>query len=132
MFCEADSFRIENEDKSFWKRITCGGVLGCEPPEHYYYDSAINLYVCADDTCTGITAGQIWNEKLMAEDGKYLYPEGDKGGKSYTNFVGIGCKDIRPKITVFGIPIFDYQMWILGMLVFMLVWFYTRIKTDKK
>jgi len=132
-YCLGDAFRKEQEDKSLLSKWLCGAEYfgRCEPPEHYYYDSAVDLYVCADETCAGITAGQIWDEKLINKGATYLYPEGTTTGTSYTKFIGVTCQDIKPVVGIYGIPIFDYKLWIFLMLIFLLFFIFKHVKQDK-
>lgn len=128
--CLGDALRQSNEDKSLLDKWFCGKKWfgRCEPPEHYYYDSAINLYMCEDETCEGITMGMVWDDKLQEQGATYLYPEGTFTKTSYDKFVSITCSDIKPNITVYSIPIFDYRMWILLTLVIILIWVLTKLK----
>jgi len=129
-WCMGDARRKDRDEMSLMSKWFCGAKWfgRCEPPEHYYYDSAINQYVCEDETCMGITAGDIWDSKLLGKGASYLYPEGQREGVSYEKFAGITCKDLKPNITVYGIPIFDYRIWLFLMVCVILVGFYFKIK----
>ena len=128
-FCTDDVIRVDREDKSVWQKMFCGGVFGgCEPPEHYFWSQNLDNFLCADETCEGITLGDKWDAKLQEAEATYLYPEGYLDDTTYTKFVGIICTDIKPNLTIYGIPVFDYKIWVLLMLVAILVWFITKIK----
>lgn len=127
-YCDGDAFRKPTEDLSTLGRVFCGAsYLGrCSPPEHYFYESALDKYVCEDETCEGLTASIIWNEKLSKAGGTLIYPEGKDTRRNYESFVGVICEDLEPKLAVFGIPVFDYKLWVLLMLVIMIFWFYMK------
>ena len=128
-YCTGDVLRLDKEDKSVWQKMFCSGVLrGCEPPEHYFWSQELGIFLCADETCEGITLGDKWDAKLQEAGAVYLYPEGETEDISYNKFVGISCTDIKPNITIYGIRIFDYQMWIMLTLVGILIWVYTKLK----
>ncbi|GAG24784.1 unnamed protein product, partial [marine sediment metagenome] len=42
----------------------------------------------------------------------------------------ITCVDIKPNLTVYGIPIFDYKMWVMLTLIMILIWLLTKIKKE--
>ena len=124
--CVGDVFRKTKINNIFTRGIC--NTIACQPPPHYYYDQTLNLYVCEDETCSGITMGQTWDEKLQRAGATYLYPEGELTKKSYTSFVGITCVDIRPTLTIYGIPIFNYQFWAVLTLIIILAGFYIKYK----
>jgi len=117
--CYGDVYRLEN--KSFFKKILCG-FSRCEPPKDYYYDSINDVYQCTSDECSGKTAGDWWDEKLNDLGAVYLYPEGENNRVHFENFVGVTCQDLKPRIAVYGIPIFDYFMWLLILVISLLLW----------
>lgn len=120
-WCKGNVFRIDDSKKSAWKRMVCGAV-SCEPPEHYYYAPQRNLYVCDDTLCEGRTLGQSWDELLIKNNAKPMYPEGDIAGINIDKFVGIKCESMRPKIAIYGIQIFDYRIWVVIMIISIMLW----------
>ncbi|CAK0747249.1 hypothetical protein CCP1ISM_260007 [Azospirillaceae bacterium] len=131
--CLGDVERTPDSEKSIFRRWFCGEQWNqaCEPPENYYYDSSLNIYVCNDETCEGEakTIGEYWNEVLASAGAKQLYPEGfNATRREYTNAVGISCKDLKPMLSIFGIAIFDYTLWIMITLIGILLWLYLNIK----
>ena len=131
-WCIGDAIRKDREDMSIMQKWTCGAEWfgRCEPPEHYYYDYNADLYVCGDETCSGITAGQIWDEKLQSKGAKPIYPEGQIAGKGYKKFIGITCYDLKPVVSLYGIPIFDYKIWVFLTLIGVIFWIIIKIKKD--
>lgn len=127
-YCLGDVFRQSRDDLSWLKKQLCGSWISCEPPEHYYYDQTVNRYVCEDETCTDQTIGTAWDELLQEKGATYLYPEGSNTKRKHTNFVGVTCEDIRPKITIYGINVFNYTYWVIIMLIILCFWFYSKYK----
>ena len=121
-----------NQNKTLLQRIMCQewraeGFL-CEPPRHYYYDPTSNLYLCADNTCVGITLGQLWDEQLNNYNAQLLYPtlqeEQDPNAK---NFVAITCNELKPRLTIFGIDFLSFEIFIFLTLVILLAWGYFKL-----
>ena len=130
--CRGDVYRVEN--KGWWKKFWCDTlkIEYCQPPQHFYYDSSSNKYVCKSGDDCGILveqdSAQFWDERLNEVGAIYLYPEGYITRTSYEKLVGVACTDFKPNITVYGIPIFDYKIWIMLMLAGILVWVLINIK----
>ena len=129
-YCLGDATIKPYEDKNMLSKWFCGKTFigRCQPPEHYFYDSTRDNYFCLDETCTGITAGVRWDEKLRDSGAKMIYPEGQLNKKDADSMVQVSCKDIKPTITIYGIPIFDYRMWLIIMLITILAGFYIKYK----
>jgi hypothetical protein len=134
-YCLGDVQHKENYGGLFgWMKksicLSSSDVIGgaCNPPKNYFYSYQINTYLCANNNCTGITLGQIWDDKLKNSGGVSLYPNGDNVTKSYTSAVNIKCEDLSPKIAVFGIPVFDYKLWFMILLIGVVLWVYMKIK----
>lgn len=123
-FCETDVTRITEEQKGFFQKAFCGRV-GCEPPEHYYYDATRNIYICLDNTCQATTIATLWDNKLASKGATTLY-QGTQGNQNpaYTNFAGITCLEIQPRLAVFGIDVFSFTLWIFLIIIFGLAWAY--------
>lgn len=139
-WCEGFVFPL-NHSKNLWQKLVCW--MACEPPTGYYYDDTSNIYVCIDEaTCKkeSQTLGEEWDTLLLNNGATLLYPEGNcqeiKDIETRTSFncegsevsTGVVCQDYQPKISVFSIPIFDFTIWILLTLVFLLYWIYANIK----
>lgn len=130
-----------NDDKGLWTKFKCDIIKSevCQPPKDYYYDYHTDVYVCGIN-CTGddlLTMGEVWN-KLLEESGAVpLYPSdiniSDEQG--IKRAVGITCpipdnpKGSRvPRLGVFGIDVFNYVYWVLGLVIAVLVWVAINLK----
>jgi hypothetical protein len=115
----------ENERGTLAKWFCGAKYMGrCEPPLHYYWQSSTGKYLCEDQTCTGITAGNYWDNTLQQNGAKPLYADayGEAKDTRHTAFTSIQCKDIRPKLTVYGLDIFNLQYWMIGILIAIMIW----------
>jgi hypothetical protein len=127
--CYGNVWKKPDTEKSWWKKWTCGDTSGsaeCEPPEHYYYNYQSNTYTC-DETetqCTQTTVGQKWDETLKSKGATPLYADayGETRDISHTKMLSIQCKDLRPKLTLFGIDIFNLTYWLILMLLGIMFW----------
>jgi hypothetical protein len=124
-WCITDAHRKPYNQKSTLAKWFCGGNYGrCEPPEHYYWQASSGQYICEDLTCTGITAGDQWDSILKEAGATPLYENayGETQDVSHTAFVSIQCKDVRPKLTLYGIDIFNLEYWLILMLIAVMLW----------
>lgn len=126
--CVGDVFRKEQSNGI--KDFFCGGATwkACEPPKDYFYSAQANLYLCENENCTGITLGDRWDDKLSKAGARLMYPEGELNKKDAESMVQVSCTDYKPTITVYGIPVFDYRIWLIIMLITLLVGFYIKYK----
>jgi len=125
-WCISDAhIKPENERGTLAKWFCGAKNFGrCEPPMHYYWQSSTGNYVCEDQTCTGITAGNYWDNTLQQNGAKPLYLDGYGEGQN-TNpqaFVSIQCKDVHPKLTIYGIEIFNLNYWLILMAITIMFW----------
>lgn len=102
----------------------------CRVPEHYYFDYVQNLYICLDESCRNVTIGDRWNYLLENAGAKPLYPESinitDEQGM--TRALGITCSELRPRLTIFTIDIFNYIYWVMAIVIAVLVWVAINLK----
>jgi hypothetical protein len=127
--CMGDAYPKQDSEKTFIQRAFCGAEYfgRCEPPKHYFYSQTDNYYRCADATCDGVTAGEVWDEKLVSRGATPIYKTIESSkleGKAYNEGIGISCRDLRPKLSFYRLDIFDFKVWILILLLIILVWVY--------
>lgn len=119
-WCEGDAYI--NYDKNFIQELFCA----CEPPNHYFYNQSANIYSCLDYTCKNVTIAMIWDDQLSKAGGEVIKQENetDMVNKDYNHVFEIKCMDFkfRPSITIFGIKLFNYQYWVLGLVLLFLIW----------
>jgi len=117
---------------NWWKKSVCGSGE-CEPPINYKYSSDLNRYICVDDSCLsqtgqGQNSGAKWDEELKKKGAERFYPEGITNELSDINAVGFVCEDLKPKLTFFGIEVFNYRYWILIMVISVMMYFLFKFK----
>ena len=113
----------------FQRNYLCNPL--CAIPEHYAFSRANLNFYCTDLDYCGVNATQPANprvdEELLLADAELIYTDDDDN--SIENFIGITCSDnYNPKIAVFGIDIFDYRIWVLMIVLYVMVIFLTKIK----
>lgn len=101
---------------SWWET----GYPDCAFPTHYYFSSTTGKYECLDmDYCgTNATAKPktILDDKLASYGAVPYYQSTNEN--DINSAVLLTCNnDYTAQVTVYGIPIFDYQIWILMMVI---------------
>jgi hypothetical protein len=127
-YCLGDAYRLNESDMDEgWFQDTCNS--DCVMPEGYYYRSSTGTFVCSDFTVCGNatqTAKKVLDVLLDQADGKRYYPL-VVNDKDYNSAVKLKCdNNYDPQITVFGVPLFDYRLWILLYMVGIMFFFYVK------
>jgi len=116
LYCIGDAYKLSNEDKTWWKRNTCG-LNNCKIPEGYYFSVEIGKYACLGEDCSGKNLAQERDAKLDSLGAVILYPE-DVSDNSAEGFFRFGCNDnLKPEITLKGIPLFRLEYWAILILI---------------
>jgi len=116
----------ESTDKFF------GCSSACFVPENYVWNTTTGLYHCADQNRCGVNAtieaDPIIDEKLLKAGAELIYPE-TQSKYDYRNLVKIKCNNnFNPRFTFFGIDIFDYKIWLLLIVIWVMVMFLFKLK----
>lgn len=111
--CTGDAFPIQNA--SLIEKLNCD--VSCAVPEYYKWDIDTGTLKCQNLDFCGSNSTYIQNteldQKLKNADATLVYPL-DVNENSYENFIKLSCNpQLNPELTVFGLPIFNYQVWIL-------------------
>jgi len=104
--------------------------LDCYIPYGYTWSFVDGYYFCHNDSiCGNGTAGyKIIDEKLNQAGAEYYYTDGNE--KSYKNFIQFKCdSSLNPQLTLYGLPIFDYKIWLIGSLIFIMGYFLVKMKS---
>ena len=124
--CYSPATYKTKDEKTWWQNVVCNSesyVWGrCEPPEHYYFNEQTGLFSCEDGSCDRITVGQLWDEKLRSKGAELIYPESIGRDKTSNGFIGLTCTDIDPRLAIFGIDLFTFNMWLFITLIVILIW----------
>lgn len=123
-WCEGDASRIPDADRKITQKLLCG-ITACEPPKNYYYSQSQNLYICSNTaTCTGATLAQKWDELLASKEAHPLYPDVPTGTRnpSADKILGITCKELKPRLGIWGIDLFRYEYIFIILIIYILVW----------
>ena len=129
-FCFGDAHRINRSDMGWLQKLLCKPTSVCMPPEHYYYDYSQGLYVCEDLDVCGLNNTIIEytiDSALRDAGGEVLYTESNE--KSYQRAMSFKCdKNGNANFTFFGIPIFDYKIWLVLIVISVMFIFLNKIK----
>ena len=128
--CLDDVFHINVSERNWYQRWICDEGDDCTVPHYYYYEYDTGTFDCVDLDICG-TNNTIIKSKaddiLLDSGGQLLYPDPDK--KDYNSVVRLKCdKELSPSITFFGIPVFDYRIWLMLIVIYILFMFLTNIK----
>lgn len=109
-----------NKDIPWYNEIRCARwIQPCRPPENFYYDYSQNLYVCQDLTiCGHYTESQKASTELLS-DGYTLV---SRVNDTFPTGPRCAANSNRPEMRVFGIPIFDYKVWLGLTLLAIILW----------
>lgn len=127
--CHGDSYRINKSDMNWYQSWTCDEDR-CIPPNYYYYEFDTGTYDCLDLDVCGLNNTEIisvTDDILKEANGKLLDTISNK--HDYRKTVTLKCdKNFSPQITFFGIPVFDYRIWLMLSIIFVLFMFLSNIK----
>ena len=117
-------------DDAYYSEVTlydtftgCGST--CYPPEHYFWNQTSGQYECKDLDYCGVGATKVQNpiidEKLLKANAELIYTSEEKR-RNYKSLVYIKCNNnYNPRLTIFGIDIFDYKIWLFLVVIYVLV-----------
>lgn len=129
--CSGDVYRLDEQFSILEELFRCN--LNCRIPLHYKFNGALGQYECIDSNYCGDNATiepdyQI-DEYLFDAGYENLYQDSRSAEKNYERLITIECdENLNPDLTIFGIPIFDYKIWLLIFVIAMLFLFLHKIK----
>ena len=108
----------------------CGS--SCYVPDNYLWNSTSGQYECNNQTYCGVNATAISNpvidQKLLKANAQLLYPTTTKM-RNYKSLVYLKCNnDYKPRLTFYGIDLFDYKIWLFFIVIYVLVILYFKFK----
>lgn len=102
----------------------------CDVPKYYMWNQTSGKYHClVPDKCGNSATQEISaiDEKLDRAGAELLYTDNDERG--FTRVVGISCDaNLNPKLTFFGINIFDYKIWVILFIIAVMFIFLNKVK----
>jgi len=106
--------------------------LECYIPRGYVWSYSLGYYSCYNDSIcgNGTQAYSIIDEKLTQAGAEFYYQDGNEN--SYKNFIQFKCDSrLNPQLTIYGIPLFDYRVWLVGTLIFFMGYFLIVLKRNQ-
>lgn len=116
-----------NPTKGWLKKMLCAnadgsGTIGCDVPIGYYFDSSNGYFIpIGNSTSNYLTVAQMWDRKLEDLGGSLLYTSEIANEKAYNKAFKLTCHNLKPTLKFYGIPLFDYKMWLLLLVIGLLI-----------
>lgn len=129
--CLGDVTQKSADKKNILQKLMCGNV-GCEPPKDYTYKQSRNQYEANNNNAMTKTIGTRWDELLSSKGATLLYASStNTKNPSAESSIGITCSELKPRLAVFGVDLFTFNLWILITLFTILGWAFVIILTAK-
>jgi len=131
-YCFGDAYAIDYDEMGWIQKLVCKPNSRCMPPEHYYYDYSSGLFTCQDLDICGVNATNNsityrLDDYLKSAGAELMY--GEESNNDYKRLLYFKCsKDANPNLTLYGIPIFDYKIWLVLMVIAGMFLFLRNIK----
>jgi hypothetical protein len=130
--CSDDAYLPTNSPSIFTNIFTCNH--DCKIPTHYKWSFMNGQYECIDlDYCGANATKEVsyeFNNRLKDAGATLIYKDSDT--KSFDKAVYLKCnKDFNPRLTFFGIDVFDYKIWLLLLIIAVMVRFLTIMGQQK-
>jgi hypothetical protein len=107
----------------------CPDLDFCDVPTGYKFSNTTGKFLCIDDSlCGGDLSDIIYDVdvKLKNIGAKRLYGN-TLSDKDYKAVVKLKCdSDLNPQVAFYGIPIFDYKIWLFIFVLGFLIFFYSK------
>lgn len=127
--CFGNAFLINDSDKNWYQNTFCNEGAQCVPPVNYFYNYSRGTYDCAVPAICGVNVTLSYypvDEELLNAHGELMYQNVAK--EDYRSFVMFQCDGERkPQITIYGIPIFDYRIWVIITLIVILIYGLSKV-----
>lgn len=125
-FCSGNATSI---DWSFFQKyFRCN--RRCEIPDGYTWSNEDGVYLCIDDDICGVNATSRPINRLddaLQKAGAVTLYTSDR--KTYRNLITFRCNNnLDVDMTFFGIPIFDYKLWLIIIVIAVMFIFLSKIK----
>lgn len=126
--CFGDAYY--KEWSTFDNLFTCNGA--CKIPEHYKLNHLTGFYDCIDLEYCGenktVVVETALNQLLKEQNAQRLYQTNIKRN-NLDNFILIKCnKNYSPRLTFFGIDIFDYKIWLFLIIIYVMIIMFNHAK----
>jgi len=114
--CAGDGYRLDNY--GFFLNLECNWI-GCAPEVDYFYNYSEDRFQCFADWCINRTLNDYNNALYESEGATPIYmDEGDN--RSVTQMIYFKCQNENPtniRLTLFGIDIFNYKIWVALLVI---------------
>lgn len=128
--CKDDAYRVD--DKSFLQRWFCESrgeetLIGfsCEPPAGFHHAYGTDTYICHDSSVCGNFSENSFLKNSLVQNG---FTKVQQTQDAEPSLVGISCFGNNPKLTVIGIDLFKWEIWLFLTLIGVLFWAWLKFK----
>ena len=125
--CQTDGYRLD--DYSGFKNFYCN-TLGCAPPIDYFLDISAEAFRCDASWCINATL-DAYNSNIYQTEGASPVYQNIGANRTAEGAIYFKCKEENPlniRLTLFGIDMFDYRVWVALFMIGIILYGYTLIK----
>lgn len=131
--CMGNAYPID--DSTLNELGTQTGITGCgsacRPPDHYLWNYTSGQYECNEPDYCGLnptkSSRSSIDQKLIRAGATLLYP--DRMSNNIDRAIIIKCnKDYNPTLTFFGVPVLDYRIWMILIVISILATVLFKLK----
>lgn len=114
--CDSDAY--PKKWSTIERYFSCEAL--CEIPEYFRFEQDNGSYVCDNPTYCGdnrtVDIDKRVDNILQNADAELLYK--DKSSKDYKHTILLKCNNnYAPRLTFFGIDLFDYRLWLIIIVI---------------
>lgn len=124
--CFGNAYNIDEQEKNIVQRFVCDPENRCMPPSGYYFNYVQGKYECLNQelcnaTAANYTAKPVIDIELEKNNAELMYP--NKNPRDYRKLILFKCdKKLNPSLTLYGVPVFDYKIWIFLFVIIIMVY----------
>lgn len=130
--CAGDAIHIPDNEKSTLQRWLCEYIgdesviaFACEPPPGFIFDFDNAIYTCVDILICGNFTKQVLVENGLIAKG---FTRIETFPTDEPSVVGTTCYENKPKFTVVGIDLFNWNIWLFLLLITILISVWMKFK----
>ncbi len=130
--CLSDAYELPINEKNIYQKTACNS-FACTPPKGYYWESDTGNFDCYDNNTCGIniTEQNVQEIDVLLDESNSNKLYVGINENDYRKAVLITCDEqLTPIFTFYGIPIFNYEFWVLIMLMYVLIMLLFRLKAS--
>jgi hypothetical protein len=123
--CKTDAYAWAGGAGEALSAAGCSSHLYARIPAHYLWNITSGRYECFEPAFCGPNPTKAANSQLddlLESMSATLYYE-NTSDRDVTRMVGITCSNAQPQLAFFKIPLFDYRIWVIIILIYVMFMF---------